>query len=132
MAKPKFSKQGTGGEAVPLSQPNDAPAQSFRTSPTGTTTDTDLVGTAAGMTMTMGQLLSDVRGLRRDVDRHEPLLQILQGAVSKLTADVSALTERVSHLPGKGFIITTVTTSIAILVGLLTVFSHLGWLAAGK
>ena len=81
--------------------------------------------------------ISDIRFVMVEVARlqtqHEHFQQDLRetrGDVKDARDRLARLEERVSHLPGKGFIVAVVTSSLVIIGGLLTIAPKLQ-LAAG-
>jgi hypothetical protein len=57
--------------------------------------------------------------LRADVADIRVGLATLTERVAILTERVAILTERVAHLPGKGFVISSTTTAVALLSGVI-------------
>jgi hypothetical protein len=81
--------------------------------------------------------LSDIRFVMVEVARLQTQQEHFQQDLRETRTDVkdsrdrlARLEERVSHLPGKGFIVAVVTSSLLIIVGLLTIAPKLQ-LAAG-
>lgn len=60
----------------------------------------------------VARLEAHVETLRSDVAE-------LRAAVAALTERVAVLTERVAHLPGKGFVLTSNMTAIALFSGVI-------------
>ncbi|MBV9932446.1 MAG: hypothetical protein JO013_16090 [Alphaproteobacteria bacterium] len=92
--------------------------------------DPPYIGTELAAQRAIGRSGGDGGG---DPPGLEPRVAKLEAHVETLRADVAAirkdvgdirvafatLTERVAHLPGKGFVVTTTTTAIAIISGLI-------------
>lgn len=91
----------------------------------------DLSGTSAAVSMMLGQLTSDLRSLRRDVDKLEPLISAGVTEMGTLKTNLGILSERVDHKPGKGFIVSVVLGGMTGSVALLTFLSKIGFLSAG-
>lgn len=77
-------------------------------------------GTSDGMEARVAKLEASMDHLVKQVDR-----------LADIPERLGVLEERVSHLPGKGFVVTTISLGAAALVGVLTLLSKLGILAAG-
>ena len=50
------------------------------------------------------------------------------GRLAGLPVDVARLDERIKHLPGKGFVVTSAVGTIGAITGLLVLLQHLGLL----
>jgi hypothetical protein len=96
------SDEAVSGQSFTETGGSGSSVEQFRASPSGTTSDTRLVETPAGFSMTMGQMLADIQGLRRDLDRQEPLLRDMQEGVGQLKSDFGKLAEQVNLLPKQG------------------------------
>ena len=68
-------------------------------------------GTSGGMEGRVAKLEAHVETLRADVRTKKDVGDIRTG--------LATLTERVAHLPGKGFVVTATTTTIALLTGII-------------
>jgi len=60
-----------------------------------------------------------MEAVRADVADLRSSLAALTEKVAALAERVAVLTERVAHLPSKGFVVTTVSTAVALLGGLI-------------
>jgi hypothetical protein len=63
------------------------------------------------------------------VAKLEAHMEHVRSSVDKLTGipkDVAVLAERISHLPGKGFVVTAGVGTVAGVTGLLVLLQHLG------
>ncbi len=69
-------------------------------------------GTSGGMEGRVAKLEAHVDTLRSDV-------AAIKKDVSDIRVSFATLSERVSHLPGKGFVITATTTTVALLTGVV-------------
>jgi hypothetical protein len=69
-------------------------------------------GTSDGMDARVARLEAHVEVLRADVAD-------MRVGLATLTERVAILTERVAHLPGKGFVISSTTTAVALLSGMI-------------
>lgn len=76
-------------------------------------------GTSEGMDARVARLEAHVEVLRADVADIRAMIATLAEQVAILTERVAVLTERVAHLPGKGFVISSTTTAIALLTGVI-------------
>lgn len=65
--------------------------------------------------------------MERRVTRLEDKFDNLSDRIGGVQVELATLTERVAHLPSKGFIVTGLGTAIAILVGLATLARHFGF-----
>jgi hypothetical protein len=74
-------------------------------------------GTSDGMDARVARLEAHVEVLRADVADIRTRLAALAEQVAILTERVAVLTERVAHLPGKGFVVSSNVTAIALLSG---------------
>lgn len=66
--------------------------------------------------------------------RLEAHVENMRGEISKLgpvPTDLAILKTRVDHLPSKGFIVSSAITTVAAIVGLLTLLSKFGLLTVG-
>jgi hypothetical protein len=69
-------------------------------------------GTSGGMEGRVAKLEAHVETLRSDV-------AAIKKDVGDIRVSAATLTERVAHLPGKGFVITATTTTIALLTAVV-------------
>ncbi|WP_374282848.1 hypothetical protein [Novosphingobium sp.] len=69
-------------------------------------------GTSGGMEGRVAKLEALVETLRSDVTS-------IKKDVGDMRVSIATLVERVAHLPGKGFVITATTTTIAMLTGVV-------------
>lgn len=69
-------------------------------------------GTSNGMEGRVARLEAHVDTLRGDV-------ATMKSDVGKIRVDLATLTERVAHLPGKGFVITATTTTVGFLTAVI-------------
>ena len=69
-------------------------------------------GTSGGMEGRVAKLEAHVETLRADV-------RTMKKDVGDIRTGLATLTERVAHLPGKGFVVTATTTTIALLTGII-------------
>lgn len=58
-------------------------------------------------------------GMEARVNRLEDRLDKLGDRLGKVEVNLATLTERVAHLPGKGFIVSSAVTTIALLTGVM-------------
>src|SRR5262245_11257923 len=72
-------------------------------------------GTVDGMEARVASLEAHLEYVRRDIAELKSSSSVLRGDASELKVGLATLTERVRHLPGKGFIVTSVV-SLATLV----------------
>lgn len=79
----------------------------------------DAGGTSGGMEARVAKLEAHVEHIRSEL-----------GKLSSVPTDLAVLQTRVDHLPSKGFILTSAISTVAAVVGLLTLLSRLGILAA--
>lgn len=79
----------------------------------------------------VARLEADVAHLVKQVDRIDARLVSVESDVGTMKVSLATLTERVAHLPSKGFVVTSTITSIVALTAILTLLSKLGILAAG-
>lgn len=77
-------------------------------------------GTSGGMEARIAKLEANVDHLVKQVDR-----------LVDIPERLGVLEERVSHLPGKGFVVTSISVGTAALIAILTALSKLGILVAG-
>jgi len=69
-------------------------------------------GTSGGMESRVAKLEAHVEALRTDG-------AAVKKDVGDIKVGVATLTERVTHLPGKGFVVTATTTSIGLLTAII-------------
>ena len=76
----------------------------------------------------IGELKADVSEIRRDLGR---MKDDFKSDVESVKVQLATLTERVNHLPSKGFIVSATLSSLAIVTALIlfqdhlkTIFSH--------
>ncbi len=69
-------------------------------------------GTSGGMESRVAKLEAHVETLRSDVSA-------IKKDVGDIRVGLATLIERVAHLPGKGFVITATTTTIALLTAVI-------------
>jgi hypothetical protein len=69
--------------------------------------------------------------IRDGVVKTENNVEAMRSDVSEMKVDLATLKERITHLPGKGFIITAATGAVGAIIALLTLLSRLGLLSAG-
>ena len=76
----------------------------------------------------IGELKADVSEIRRDLGR---MKDDFKSDVESVKVHLATLTERVNHLPSKGFIVSATLSSLAIVTALIlfqdhlkTIFSH--------
>jgi hypothetical protein len=74
-----------------------------------------------GMEARVARLEADVGHIKTDITDIKQAVRGLQDNVTALRIDAATLTERVRHLPTKGFIVTA-TTATLVLIGALVVF----------
>lgn len=77
----------------------------------------------------VARLEADVEHIKNDIGDLKQTLRSTSADVGSLRVDVARLTERVDHLPSKGFIITVLTVTFALVIGALTIMSKTGFLA---
>jgi hypothetical protein len=65
-------------------------------------------GTSGGMEARIAKLEAQMEGVRADLNK-----------LSGVPVDLARVDERVKHLPGKGFVVTTTTTSLALLAAVI-------------
>lgn len=85
----------------------------------------------------LARLEADVSHLRSDFADLKADCKAVVADVGTLGVDVARLDERVKNLPGKGFVITTTSTTIALIGGLILFADKLraltaGWTAAAR
>jgi hypothetical protein len=78
-------------------------------------------GTFDGMEPRIAKLEAQMTSVDSRLGRVETGLEKVNDRLRLVEIDLGKLTERVAHLPSKGFIVTTVTLSAAVL-GALTLF----------
>lgn len=78
-------------------------------------------GTSDEMEVRVAKLESDVGHIQKDIAEIKSDVRELRTGIGKLNTDLATLTAHVSHLPTKGFIVTAVVTSLAVL-GALIIF----------
>jgi hypothetical protein len=76
-------------------------------------------GTGDGMEARVAKLESDVEYIKRDVAEIKGDVCSVREASVKIDREVGVLIERVSHLPKKGFIVTVVLTTLAVIAALV-------------
>jgi hypothetical protein len=67
----------------------------------------------------VAKLESDVEYIKRDIGEIKTDATKTREAVTEIKVNVATLTERVSHLPTKGFIVTATMTILALLAALI-------------
>ena len=72
-------------------------------------------GGGSDMEARVARLESDVEYIRRDVSELKIDVRDLKNDMIKVKIDVAVLTERVAHLPTKGYLIATASGIIALL-----------------
>lgn len=77
-------------------------------------------GTSGGMEARLAKLEAQMDAVKADL-----------GKMASLPVDVARLDERVKHLPGKGFIVTATSTSVALIAALVLFADKLRALVAG-
>ena len=101
----------------------------------GRSTVTDLA--AAGRTYDpmlearVASLEADVKNIRDTVGEVKADIRVVQTDISLLKVNVATLSERMAHLPTKGYIGWWITLGLSAAVAALTVLSRLGVLVAG-
>lgn len=75
---------------------------------------------------TIGEMKIDLREVRSDL---KDLRTEVRSDISELKVNVATLTERVAHLPSKGYIGWSLTFGMSAMVAALTILSRLGFLA---
>jgi hypothetical protein len=73
--------------------------------PIGSTDDVSLADTPAGNAMAFMQMVYDIRDARKDIARHDAAITALSTSVGKMDKEIAVMAERVSHLPGKAYVI---------------------------
>jgi hypothetical protein len=76
---------------------------------------------------TIGEMKIDLREVRSDLN---DLRAEVRSDISELKVNVATLTERVAHLPTKGYIGWWITLGLSAAVAALTILSRLGFLVA--
>lgn len=83
-------------------------------------------GTFDGMEARVARLEADVGHIKDDVGDLKAWSASIRTDISSLKTETAVLSERVSHLPGKGFIVTVVGAAATVLIGVLTGLAKLG------
>ena len=78
-----------------------------------------------GMEARVARLESDVGHIKTDIGEIKQAVKALQDVVTTLRVDLATLTERVRHLPTKGFIVTATVTGLAVGAALITFQSNI-------
>jgi outer membrane murein-binding lipoprotein Lpp len=79
-------------------------------------------GTSGGMEARVARLEADVDYIKRDVGELKADVRSVKGDVTAIRIDLARLDERVTHLPTKWFVVTSLTG----IVGMFTVLSIFG------
>jgi hypothetical protein len=79
----------------------------------------------------VASLEADVRNIRETVGEMKADLRSAGTDLSEIKVNYATLSERVSHLPSKGYIGWWITGGVSLAIAVLTLFSKLGWLVAG-
>jgi hypothetical protein len=77
-------------------------------------------GTFDGMVPRIAALETHVEYIKRDIAELKASIEAVRKDVNGLKVDVATLIERVSHLPSKGFIVTSIISALAVIAGLIT------------
>lgn len=79
----------------------------------------------------VASLEADVRNIRETVGEMKADIRVVQTDISELKVNVATLSERIAHLPTKGYIGWWITLGLSAMVAALTILSRLGFLVAG-
>ena len=79
----------------------------------------------------VASLEADVKNIRDTVGEVKADIRVVQTDISMLKVNVATLSERMAHLPTKGYIGWWITLGLSAAVAALTVLSRLGVLVAG-
>jgi hypothetical protein len=88
-------------------------------------------GTFGGMEARVARLESDVGHIKADVGEIKSAIKDLNTHMSEARITIATLTERMSHLPTKGYIGAWITAGAAAVITGLTLLSRFGWLIPG-
>jgi hypothetical protein len=75
-------------------------------------------------------LEADIRHIRDTVGEMKVDIRTMQTDIGELKVNYATLTERVAHLPTKGYVGWWITLGLSVTVALLTILSRLGFLVA--
>ena len=111
-------------------EPSGTEVESVAEMQVGTTADMSVAETPSGNTLTMIQVLFDVRELRGDVAAHEAALGTLNAAVAELRAQTGAMSDRSGRLASRGFVLLAALIVAVVAVAAVAYAPQLQELAA--
>lgn len=76
-------------------------------------------GTSGGMDSRVAKLEADVSHIQRDIGEIKTDLRESRTGIAKLTTELATLDAHVKHLPTKGFIVSAVLTTLAVIAALI-------------
>ena len=81
-------------------------------------------GTSGGMESRVAKLEADVSHIQRDIGEIKADMREFRTGIAKLTTDLATLDANVKHLPTKGFIVSAVLATLAVIAALIVFQGH--------
>ena len=89
-------------------------------------------GGGDGMEARVRVLETHVEYIKSGIAKLETSADAARSDLSSIRIELAAMTANVAHLPSKTLLVTASVSTVTLIVLILTVLSHFGWLVAGK